>query len=141
MKTVSFEARGHQNVIGEHRTTIEITSESHLTKMGTCILGVDANLTLHAFDSSIKKMAASARTQIVLRMTADGIQEEVIGTGSRGLTYENAVGMVIRTSPFECDRTLMVSANKAASDLSREFIHRLTDPDCVLKCEIEFISE
>ncbi|MHA2376118.1 MAG: DUF371 domain-containing protein [Candidatus Thorarchaeota archaeon] len=46
MRRVTFFANGHQNIIGEHRTTVELTTESFLTKSGTCIVGVQANLSL-----------------------------------------------------------------------------------------------
>ena len=33
-------AQGHPNVLGTHRTTIEITTEDFLTTNGNCIIGV-----------------------------------------------------------------------------------------------------
>ncbi|MCK5388859.1 MAG: DUF371 domain-containing protein, partial [Candidatus Thorarchaeota archaeon] len=43
MHLVRFKAYGHENVIGEHKTTVEITTEDYLTKQGTCIVGMEAN--------------------------------------------------------------------------------------------------
>ena len=40
MRRVDFVAFGHKNVIGKHKTTVEITSENTLTLQGSCIIGV-----------------------------------------------------------------------------------------------------
>jgi hypothetical protein len=140
MLRVQFKAYGHENIIGKHRTTVELTSEDHVTKKGTCIVGIRSNITLDKFDSEIKKQALLSSTKIVLRMTISGLSEEVTGTGSPGLTYLDSTSMVARTSNFECDRTLMVSADKAASDLSREFVDRLKASDAVIQCELFYIT-
>ncbi len=34
---------GHENIRSNHKKTIEITKESHLTSRGDCIVGVNAN--------------------------------------------------------------------------------------------------
>ena len=141
MQRVQFQAYGHQNIIGKHSTTLEITSEASLTKRGSCIIGVKATQTLHDLDNSLKKLASMITTKIILRMKVDDLLEEVIGWGSPGLTYADTTSMVARTSHFECDRTLMVGANKAASDLSRRFVEQLKSPDAFLCCELEFITE
>ncbi|MHA2303612.1 MAG: DUF371 domain-containing protein [Candidatus Thorarchaeota archaeon] len=104
MQRVQFNAYGHENVIGEHKTTVELTSEDHLTKQGTCIMGVCSDMTLNQLDSRIKKLASLSNTKIGLRMSIDGLSEEITGTGSPGLTYMDPISMVARTSTFECER-------------------------------------
>ena len=141
MQRVQFKAYGHENVIGEHRTTVELTSEDYLTKQGTCIVGVRAEISLSQMDSKIKELALQPNTRIVLRMHVEGLTEEVIGTGSPGLTYTDSTSMVARTSTFECGRTLMVNADKAASDLSREFVDRLKVDGVVIECELVYITQ
>jgi hypothetical protein len=141
MLRVQFTAYGHENVIGEHKTTIELTSEGFLTKKGTCIIGVRSDMTLDKLDREIKNLASKASTRIVLRMTVNGLTEEVKGTGSPGLTYADSTSMVVRTSTFECDRTLMVYADKAASNLNRDFIERLRVNDVEIGCELIFFMQ
>jgi hypothetical protein len=141
MLRIQFKAFGHENVIGEHKTTVELTSERHLTKQGTCLMGVRADITLNQLDSKIKKLALSSNTKIVLRMSVDGLTEEVTGTGSPGLTYTDPISMVTRTSTFVCGRTLMVSADKAASDLNRDFVDRLKASSVVIECELVYITQ
>ena len=141
MLRIHFKAFGHENVIGEHKTTVELTSEKHLTKQGNCIMGVRADITLNQLDSKIRKLALSSNTKIVLKMSVDGLTEEVTGTGSPGLTYTDPISMVTRTSTFECGRTLMVSADKAASDLNRDFVDRLKASSVVIECELVYITQ
>ena len=141
MHLVRFKAYGHENVIGEHRTTLEITTEDFLTKQGTCIVGVKATQNLANFSSEIREMVTLETTKIVLLMEVDGVREQVSGTGGSGLTYSDSTSMVARTSTFRCGRTLMINADKAASDLSREFVGLLTQEGIEMSCELQFIPE
>ena len=138
MRTVDFLAYGHPNVIGKHKTTLEITTEKELTRQGTCIIGVRNTQTLRDLDVEIKTLAKSTRTQIRLSMSVDGLVERIIGRGSPGLTYSDPISMVARTSSFECGRTLMVGADRVASDLDRRFVQKLRNPDIVIKCQLSY---
>jgi hypothetical protein len=141
MLRVGFQARGHENVIGEHKTTVEITAEDYLTREGTCIIGIRADQTLSEMPSKIKTLAASEATKIILKLKTGNLIEEVTGRGDPGLTYSDTVSMVARKSSFVCDRTLMVGADKAASDLSRIFVAALKDPNVLIECELLFVTE
>ena len=141
MHRVEFVAYGHKNIIGKHKTTVELTSENTLTLQGACIIGVKMGQKLCDLSNDIKKKALSERTRIHLRMKVNDESEEVVGYGSPGLTYESSVSMVARTSSYECGRTLMIKADKAASDLSRQFIAELSEPDIQIYCELIFVSE
>lgn len=138
MRTVEFHAYGHPNVIGKHKTTLEITTEKELTSQGTCIIGVRTIQTLRDLDDEIKTLARSTSTQIQLTMLVDGLIERVTGRGSPGLTYSDPISMVARTSSFECGRTLMVGADRVASDLDRRFVQKLKIPDIVIKCQLSY---
>jgi hypothetical protein len=141
MYCISFRAFGHENVIGKHKTTVEITSEEFLTRQGTCIIGIRATQTLASLGSTIKRLATLETTKIILVMDVNGIIEQVTGTGGPGLTYSDSVSMVSRTSSYQCGRTLMIHADKAASDLSEDFINSLKESRAVMNCELHFISQ
>jgi len=141
MQRVRFQACGHANVIGEHRTTVEITTEDYLTREGTCIIGIQAGQSLSEVPADIKVLATSEKTKIVLKLKTGKYMEEVTGRGDPGLTYLDTVSMVARKSSFVCDRTLMVGADKAASDLDREFVDALRDSSALLECELLFVTE
>jgi hypothetical protein len=139
MHLVQFKAFGHENVIGEHKSTVEITTENFLTRQGTCIVGVRATRKLSELSPEIRELATLETTKIVLLMEVDGIKEQVAGTGGNALTYTDSTSMVARTSSFQCGRTLMINADKAASDLSREFVGKLTRDGIEMNCELQFI--
>ncbi len=141
MSRVQFTAYGHHNITGKHRTTLEITTEEYLTKTGTCIIGISSDNNLAMLDDEIRNLARNPDTIIMLRMSVNGIVEEIRGHGSPGLSYENKVSMVARTSDYECDRTLMIRANKAASDLSREFIENLKEDGIAIVCELSYFTQ
>jgi hypothetical protein len=141
MRTIEFRAYGHENIIGEHKTTCELTTEHTLTKRGTCIIGIGAECTLSNLDDEIKSLARSPETRIVLRLVVNGQLQKIEGRGSPGLTYTDEVSMVARTSGYECGRTLMVRANRAASDLDREFIDLLKHPGHMIQCQLAYINE
>jgi hypothetical protein len=140
MYCIPFRAFGHENVIGKHKTTVEITSEEFLTRQGTCIVGIRATQTLASLGSTIKELATLETTKIILVMDVNGIIEQVTGTGGPGLTYSDSVSMVARTSSYQCGRTLMIHADKAASDLSEDFVNSLKESRTVMNCELHFIN-
>jgi len=141
MHIVRFKAYGNENVIGEHKTTVEITTEDYLTKQGTCIVGVQATQKLSELTPEIRELVTLETTKIVLVMEVEGIIEQVTGIGGQNLTYSDSVSMVARTSSFQCGRTLMVNADKAASDLSRKFVRLLENNEVEMNCELHFIPE
>jgi hypothetical protein len=98
-------------------------------------------MTLQSFDSRIKELARSSNTRIVLKLNVDDLVEEIEGRGGPGLTYSDSISMVARKSSFVCGRTVMIEANKAASDLNRSLIERLRQPETTIDCELLFISE
>jgi hypothetical protein len=140
MYCIPFRAFGHENVIGKHKTTVEITSEEFLTRQGTCIVGIRATQTLASLGSTIKELATLETTKIILVMDVNGIIEQVTGTGGPDLTYSDSVSMVARTSSYQCGRTLMIHADKAASDLSEDFVNSLKESRTVMSCELHFIN-
>ncbi len=141
MRSVRFRAAGHENIVGKHETTLEITRESDLTKRGTCVIGVRASQALRDLDDEIKDLARKRETRICLKMTIHGQVEEVEGRGDPGLTYTDKTSMVVRKSAYLCGRTVFVNADKAASDLDRDFVQKLRDSSAILECELLYFNE
>ncbi len=63
--------------------------------------------------------------RVTVRMEAGGRVETVRGWGHPSLPLDHPTDMVVRRSSFVCGRTLAVRADRAASDLSREFVREL----------------
>lgn len=98
-------------------------------------------MTLQSLDLQVKQLAKSPNTRIILKLNVEDLVEKIEGRGDPRLTYSDSVSMVARKSSFVCGRTLMIEANKAASDVNRSLIERLKQPETVIDCELLFISE
>ena len=120
-----FAACGHPNIMATHPTTLEITKEVSLTKMGNCIVAVDATKGLIDLSQDFKNACMNDRSRILVELHVASMVERVAGRGSHLLTLEDEEELVIRKSTYVSNRTLMINADKAASDLRRQFIQRL----------------
>ena len=121
----AFAARGHPNIMATHPTTLEITKEISLTKMGNCIVAVDATKGLVDLSQDFKKACMNDKSRILVELDVSDMVERVAGRGSHLLTLEDEEELVIRKSTYVSNRTLMINADKAACDLRRQFIQRL----------------
>ncbi|MFB6085445.1 MAG: DUF371 domain-containing protein [Halodesulfurarchaeum sp.] len=118
-------ATGHENVLAEHSSTFEVTTEDFLTRAGDCILAIGADRAPADFDAAFVEAAQDRTTTIAAIFEAGDSTVEIRGRGDPQLTFENEVSLVGRTSDYVDDRTIMVEANAAAADLDREFVTAL----------------
>lgn len=120
-----LQATGHENVLAEHQSTLEITTEDFLTEAGDCIIGVSADCAPASFDTALLEAARDPEATITLTLRAAGHRQTVTGRGDPAFSFENELSMVVRTSEYVDDRTVMVEADTAAVDLDREFVAAL----------------
>jgi len=120
-----FEAKGHENVRSQHKTTFEVTTDNYLTPQGDCIIGVNSNTTLNDIPEEMKEKIRTDKTKITIILKTAHATDTITGEGSSKLTLTHPSDMVIRKSTFTCDRTLMINADKAAKDLKTELINDL----------------
>jgi hypothetical protein len=135
---VRVSARGHEHVTAEHGSTLELTSDDWLTPAGDCILGVEADAVPATFDESFVDACRSAGATITATLRAGDREATVESRGDPALTFGSDRSMVVRTSEYVDDRTVMVGADAAAADLDRELIATLADGadlECVLAVE------
>ena len=102
---------------------------------------MQATQKLSDLSPEIRELVTLETTKIVLVMEVEGTIEQVTGTGGQNLTYSDSVSMVARTSSYQCGRTLMINADKAASNLSKEFVRLLKKNEVEMNCELHFIPE
>jgi len=76
------------------------------------------------------------RTHIEMEINAGGISESIRGWGNSGLTLNHPTEMVGRKSNYLSDRTLMVRANKAASDIRRDLVRELRSSNTNVRIRI-----
>jgi len=122
-----IQATGHENVTGEHASTLEVTSDDWLTPAGDCILAVEADRVPADFADEFVAACQSHEATITLTVEADGHTERVEGQGHPDFSFENERSLVCRTSDYVDDRTVMVEADGAATDVDRDLVAALAD--------------
>ena len=124
-------------VLALHPTTIEITTESHLTKRGDCIVGVCAEKGCAGLGEAVRTALSRDDAKVLLRFVVEGETFAVSARGDSRLTLTHPHDMVIRKSDFVSDRTLAVGASAAAKDIPRRVAKALASADAHGYLEIE----
>lgn len=123
----SLEAAGHEHVQGTHTSTLEVTTDDYLTPAGDCIVGIEATRGPRSFAPAFKDLCATADATIGCILTVGSETVRVTGRGDPRLTLASDRSHVFRTSDYVDDRTVMVGADHAATDLPRSMIESLTN--------------
>ncbi|MCW3998018.1 MAG: DUF371 domain-containing protein [Candidatus Bathyarchaeota archaeon] len=126
-------AHGHENILATHKTTLEITKDTQLSKNGNCIVAVAANKSLNELSDEFRKRLRKKNSKITIIIEANGLFEELTAKGFPKLTLANTKDMVIRKSDYICDRTLAIKASKSACDLSSNLVKKLRDPKEIVR--------
>ncbi|MHA1234296.1 MAG: DUF371 domain-containing protein [Promethearchaeota archaeon] len=122
----SITAKGHNLIRCTHTTTIELTKDTHLTKNGTCILGIEASKACYDLNPLLKKkITEGEKINVILK--AGDIIDSFYGYGNKYLTLLNKKDMVFRKSDFVCDRTILIKCSKSSSEIKRNLIKKLTN--------------
>ena len=129
-------AAGHPNIIGKHRTTFEITRDNELTKQGDCVIAVSATRSLNDVSSRFKNICRNENAIITVRLQAGGIEESIEGVGSPRLALSHMSEIVGRRSTYISERTLMIRADKAACDISRDLVSALKSAAARVRVEM-----
>jgi hypothetical protein len=124
---VVVRARGHENVSAEHASTLEVTSDDFLTPAGDCILAIEADTVPADLPEAFVAACRDAAATITATIEADGHSETVTGRGDPAITLEGDRSFVCRTSEYVDDRTVMVEADAAATDLDRGLVGALAN--------------
>jgi len=129
--------RGHPNVLSTHPTTIEVTTESRLTRRGDCIIGVGASKGCAQLGIRVKDGLRRKGSKVTMRILVGSQAFQVNASGDPRLELSHPHDMVIRKSDFVSDRTLAVRADAASKDIPREMVLLLRNPEAVGSLEIE----
>ena len=120
-------ARGHEHVSAEHESTFEVTTDDWLTPAGDCILGVEADRAPADFDPAFVAACRDEDARITATIEVDGTIQTITGHGHPDLTFENDRSAVGRTSEYVDDRTILVGADAAATDVDRDIVEALAN--------------
>jgi hypothetical protein len=122
-----FVVKGHENVRSTHKSTIEFTSDPHLTMRGTCILGLESPIGCLQLKETSKQELRGENKFLVKIQIATRV-DEFIGYGHPNLTLTHPHDIVFRKSTYICDRTILLACNKAANDIDRDIVKSLQNP-------------
>ena len=122
------EFSGHENIRSNHKNTIEITKESHLTLRGDCIVGVNANSSCNDLPRELKDRLRNSDAKVSISISVGDHEFTMHGNGHPDLVLTHKDDIVIRKSDFVCPRTLAVKCDKASDLLPREMVSLLQDP-------------
>jgi uncharacterized protein len=118
-------ARGHPNITGTHRSTLEVTRDPEISASGDCIVAVGADKGAASLSEAFKNAAARDDAFITCSIEAGGFRDTVAGWGSKDMTFTIGDSMVFRVSNYVCGRTVMIYADKPAARLDRRLIGAL----------------
>lgn len=123
-----IEFYGHENIRSNHKNTIEITKESHLTPRGDCIIGVSANSSCNDLPEELKNKLKNSDNTIEFLFKVEDIEFSLKGKGHPNLTLTHPEDIVLRKSDFTCPRTISVNCDKASDLVPREMVTKLQNP-------------
>lgn len=128
---------GQENIQATHKITLEFTKDFYLSKKGDCIVTVGVDKALADLNAEFKENLRKPHAKLSVLIEVDQLIERVNAYGSPQLILTHLTDMVIRKSDYICNRTLAIHADKAAQDLSKEFVEKLKDPKQKVKITLE----
>ncbi len=123
-----MEFRGHPLVSSLHPTTIEVTTEDHLTSRGDCIIGVSATSGCSQLPDEVKSRIRRQGARLRLTISVGSESFVVTALGGPELSLSHPRDIVIRKSGFVSDRTLAVKASAASRNIPRSIVSALRAP-------------
>ncbi len=131
-----FKARGHELIKADHRGTLEITKDDYLTEKGNCIVAINSEKACDDLKEEVKNLIRMDGSKVRVTLQCEGIEEVIEGYGSSKLTLKDNRSIVLRKSSYIDQRTLVIRADKAAFDLSRDFVRKIRNRDVVILVKI-----
>ena len=119
---------GHKHVLSLHEKTLEITKEENLTPKGDCILGVNSSMACIDLPEKMKKKIQNPKSKIKFVIKVGKFSFQIQGQGSEKLTLKHVSDIVLRKSAFTCSRTIAINCDKASSDIPRDLVSLLQNP-------------
>lgn len=126
----TFNARGHKNILANHKNTLEFIKDAELSVSGDCIVGVGAE-----FSTQSLKKIVSLHKRLRMRIIVGKYSEEIEFTANRRFNSKREI--VLRLSEFSSDRTLGFRASKSSKQIDRKLVEKMRNPDQQIIVEIE----
>ncbi|MGI0078196.1 MAG: DUF371 domain-containing protein [Nitrososphaerales archaeon] len=137
VETICF--KGHSNILGLHRNTIEVTKEEEISRRADCIIGVRATKACSDLSSALRQhiqRGGYLRFEIIVEEERFAFR----GEGSHNLDLTNDRELVLRRSEFASERTGAIKCDVAAIDIPRSIVKKLQSPNSNGKLKIMAVS-
>ena len=135
--TIQF--TGHEQVLSLHEKTLEITKDDNLTPQGDCIVGVNSGISCIDLPEKMKEKIQNPKSKITFTLKVGRFTFKIQGQGSKKLTLKHVSDIVLRKSAFTCSRTIAINCDKASSDIPRDLVSLLQNPQTKGKMIIEVL--
>jgi hypothetical protein len=135
--TIQF--TGHKQILSLHEKTLEITKDDSLTPQGDCIVGVNSGMSCIDLPEKMKKRIQNPESKIKFTIKAGKFTFKIQGHGSEKLTLKHVSDIVLRKSAFTCSRTIAINCDNASSDIPRDLVSLLQNPQTKGKMIIEVL--
>ncbi len=133
MMEEEIRARGHPNVTGTHRTTLEITRDEEISLRADCVIGVMADKAVKHLNPLLKEHLLKGG-EIEVLISVGGEVFPFRARGSPRLTLSSEKEIVFRKSNYVDDRTIAIKSTAAAIDVPRSMIKMLrNEEDLIVK--------
>lgn len=116
--------KGHPNIRATHPTTLAVTRDHRVSRMGDCFLMVSANRAPSTLSDEFKT-AAKKHAKILVRIIVENLEDAFECYGDPALSFEDDRTMVFRKSQYICSKTVGIKSNKSAKDIDRLLIRKL----------------
>ncbi|MBI2649855.1 DUF371 domain-containing protein [Candidatus Woesearchaeota archaeon] len=117
-----FNAYGHPNILGTHKTTFEFTKDENVSLRGDCIVGIKADFELGKLKEFIRKSIKNnnKKISIIIKTLSKSITIKETVFATINPDFNDDKEFVIRKTDFASERTFAIKANKAAFELNRD---------------------
>ncbi len=132
-------AYGHKNILGTHKTTIEITKDGFLTRKGDCIIGINADKACFDLNAKLKDAIREGK-KIKVTIEVQNLSEVFYGYGHKKLYLTNKHDLVFRKSTYICNRTVLINCTKSSNELSRKLLNALKYESRKIKISFEYTN-
>jgi hypothetical protein len=123
---------GHENILGLHKNTIEVTKDSDISNRADCIIGVKASKSCADLNPTLKDWIRSGFwVEVEIRTGEHSFKFEGQGSSKLGLTDEKDI--VFRRSDYASSRTIALNCSHAACDVPRSMVRDLQSPKALGK--------
>jgi uncharacterized protein len=127
MTLVTIRSFGHPNIRAKHKTTFQVTKESHISLKADCIIGVKTDFSCSTFFEKYG-IYLEDKKKVDFKIIVNKFEYNGFGYFSNKLRMTDDKDMVFRKSSFESDRTALVNCSIAASDLPSNMVEEMKNP-------------